>query len=606
MPNVVRSTAAALRLQWEASAVLCVLPLLTSVVAGIAPAIGADAMRTLVDKLSARQSVGTFEIAVLVGIIVAAGAIAQMLSQLTLVVASASRRRLTVLAARRLFGRTTSFTGLRYLEDPEFCDRLAMAEQSAHEVPSILTSSVPQIVQATIVIASFVGAVYLVWPPMLLLLAVVAVPSFVAQRRRAHEYANVSVALAMTGRLGIVQRLLTTDASAAKEMRVFGFGSYVSERYASLLDLVGRETLKVDRRTAITQCGLFALGAVALAAGLWVVADGVRHGTFSLGDLTLFIAAITAIQGALSGIVLRSGEIIRGLRLFSNYTEVIATPDDLPSGSRAAPELATIELRDVWFRYEPTQEWVLRGVTLTIPAGTTTALVGMNGAGKTTIVKLLCRFYDPERGSITWNGIDLREFDPASLRSRIAAVFQDHRVYELTAAENIGLGSLPQLDDRAAVARAAVQASIDKEIQALPHGYDTLLSRLFVDAEGRTGVALSGGQAQRLALARAYMRPDASLVLLDEPNSSLDAKTEAELLSNLTSDSMLCARVFVSHRLALLGMADHVAVLKDGVVVEHGSHDDLLGRDGEYASMWNAGTPTDDDEVESMLAASQR
>ncbi len=547
-------------------------------------------MRTLIDQLAGNHPAEPRELALLVGLAVAAGTVPQILAQVAAVAASASRRRVSVLAARRLFGRTTSFTGLRFIEDPSFCDRLALAEQAAQTLPSVLTSSIPQVAQASIVIVSFVGVVYLIWPPMVLLLALAAAPSLIAQHRLSHQYADLSVALSTTNRLAIAQRMLTTDASAAKEMRLFGFGSYVSERYAALLDFAGGETLRLDRRNALTQSWLFILGAGVLGIGLWVVANGVRQGRFTVGDITLFVAAISAIQGAISGIVLRAGDIARGFRLFPNYINVVKSQDDLSPGSLVAPRLDEIEFKNVWFRYDAAHDWILRGVNLTLRAGTSTALVGMNGAGKTTLVKLMCRFHDPDVGAITWNGTDIRELDPVSLRSRITAVFQDHRVYELTAAENIGLGDLRRLNDRGSVVRAADRASIGDDISALPYGYDTLLSRLFVDGRGREGVALSGGQAQRLALARAYMRVDADLVLLDEPNSSLDAKGEADLLEGLRDQSTRHATVIVSHRFDLLRLIDNIVVLRRGQVVECGTHHDLLALGGDYALMCRAET----------------
>jgi len=231
---------------------------------------------------------------------------------------------------------------------------------------------------------------------------------------------------------------------------------------------------------------------------------------------------------------------------------------------------------------------------MVIPAGCRTALVGLNGAGKTTLIKLLCRLYDPVKGTIRWDGIDLRELDPRSLRQRIAAVFQDFISYELTARENIGLGDVSAIEDFDVIRNAAELAGSHADITKLPDGYDTLLSRVFrpvpkEDAEGvlRPGLVLSGGQRQRLALARALMRADRDLLLVDEPMSSLDA--EAEYAMNHVLDGIAASgstSVLISHRLASVRNADQIVVIADGMLAERGTHAELMSADGNYARLF--------------------
>jgi ATP-binding cassette subfamily B protein len=272
---------------------------------------------------------------------------------------------------------------------------------------------------------------------------------------------------------------------------------------------------------------------------------------------------------------------------------VVEAEPDLPVPARPVelPVLSQgIEFRDVWFRYGDEHPWVLRGLDLRIPAGVATGMVGLNGAGKSTIVKLLCRFYDPTRGSITWDGVDLRTVDAAQLRQRIGAVFQDFMEYDLTARENIALGDLSVLDDPERLHTAARRAGVHDLLSSLPRGYDTLLTRLFFGESDQgnpeTGIRLSGGQWQRLALARAFLRDRGDLMILDEPSAGLDAEAEHELHTRLRQHRAGRTSVLVSHRLGSLRDADQIVVVVDGVVAEQGTHAVLLAAEGEYARLF--------------------
>jgi ATP-binding cassette subfamily B protein len=333
------------------------------------------------------------------------------------------------------------------------------------------------------------------------------------------------------------------------------------------------------------QSVLALLGAVVAGAGTVVVALNVAAGRSSVGDLVLFTGAVAGVQTGLSGVVLQLGEAGRAVRLFGHYLDVVGTHDDLPAGTGAPSDTAAIELRDVWFRYSDDGPWVLRGVNLAIPAGAAVGLVGVNGAGKSTLVKLLCRFYDPQRGSITWDGVDLRELDVTGLRRRIGVVFQEFMAYDLTAAENIGIGQPDQLGDRGRIVEAARTARVADVLEALPHGYDTVLSRTHSDEE-RTGVTLSGGQWQRVALARCLMRTDAGLMILDEPTSGLDAEGEQRVHETVRRHAQGRTRLLISHRMAALRGADLIVTLAGGRIAEQGDHDELMDAGGEYARLF--------------------
>jgi ATP-binding cassette subfamily B protein len=315
----------------------------------------------------------------------------------------------------------------------------------------------------------------------------------------------------------------------------------------------------------------------------------IAAGRAGIGDLAVLTAAVAGMQTSLSGIVTQLAQLNEALILVGHYGHVVSAGPDLPEpagGGRAvAPLRRGIELRDVWFRYDESHPWVLRGVTLTIPYGRSVALVGLNGAGKSTIVKLLCRMYDPQRGTITWDGADLRELDVAGLRRRIGAVFQDYMTYDLTAAENIALGDLDAMDRPERVEAAARWAQIHDRLAGLPDGYATMLSRYFGSGPegGDAGVMLSGGQWQRVALARAMLRADGSdLLILDEPSSGLDPDAEHAVHRRLTACRAGRSSLLISHRLNTVRGADHIIVLDAGQVAEEGGHDELMELRGTY------------------------
>ncbi len=585
---MIRAGWAALALGWAAAPGTVVARLLTSLLAAAAAPAGAWLGKSLVDELTRGRSGDLSRVTLLA---IAGAGVAACGLALTHASAYLVTRHEAAVALRTesdLFARVCSFVGLRHFEDPDFHDRLSVAENSAAEGPNGIMSTVVNVAQAVVTLAGFLAALALVWPAVAGLLLVAALPGLVAEIRLARRHAEATMSASPLQRRRFFYRSLLTDQRAAKEVRLYGLGDFFRVRQLAALRGSQEVMVSLAARTAIVQSGLTLLGAVVSGGAIVLVARRAMTGALTPGDVLLFMLAVVGVQSALSQIVAEIGTSGRSLKLFQRYLDVVRAPAELVGGDLPAPPLRQrLRFDNVWFRYRGDSPWVLRGVSFDLPAGTSLGLVGVNGAGKSTLVKLLCRFYDPERGRILWDGTDLREFDPGSLRRRMAATFQDFMSYDLTAGENIGVGDLARRDDLTAVQRCAEQAGIHDAIDGLPQGYHTLLSRIFfTELDSDPGVTLSGGQWQRVALARSLMRADADLLILDEPSSGLDAAAEHQIHRTLRRFRGSRTSLLISHRLGSLRDADRIVVLHDGVVAEQGDHESLMRSGGTYARLF--------------------
>ncbi|GAA3149152.1 ABC transporter ATP-binding protein [Nonomuraea roseoviolacea] len=534
-------------------------------------------------------------------------------------------RRAALRAKDELFAAVTRFTGLARFESPAFLDRLRLAQMSAAN-PGRLVDTATSATRSAVTVAGFVGSLALISPVFTALVLLSAVPALFIELRMSRRR------VAMLWRIGPAERReafyaqLMATADAAKEIRLFALGDFLRLRMLAELRTADAARRRTDRREFVVQASLSALSAGVAGVGLvWTILAAGR-GELGVGDVAMFVAAVTGVQSALNIMVSAGVMAHEQLLTFRHHVTIVSAGHDLPEprDSRSLPALRRgIELRDVWFRYGEDHPWVLRGVDLFIPHGCTVALVGLNGAGKSTLVKLLCRFYDPTRGAILWDGVDIRDVPPETLRSRVGAVFQDFVAYELTAADNIAVGDLGAAQDRTRIERAAREAGVHDAVAALPRGYDTLLSREFdqdpedeADAEdsfagepasegSASGVLLSGGQWQRLALARAFLRSDRDLMILDEPSSGLDPEAEHEIHSRLALLRSGRTSVVISHRLGAIREADRIVVLGDGRVTEEGTHASLLADGGAYARLFTRQAAGYRDDVAEPVGASE-
>jgi ATP-binding cassette subfamily B protein len=591
--RIARRLLGAVALTWRAGPVLTTVTLLLTTIQGLFPAATAWLTKLLLDALQSPDQARAHPLVLVLGIGIV-GSCAAVAVHVMRYVNGQLGRATTVTSQRELYSAVNRFQGLARFESPAFLDRLRLAQQAAQMAPNQATSSIFSIGQSLVGIGGLLAVLMTVSPVMTVITVLAAVPALFVQIALSRREASVTWAISPRHRRQFLFQSLMLNLAAVKEIRLFHLGDLLLGRMLRETAGINEAERRMDLRTVVTQSPLALLGTAIAAGGLLWMVGRTMTGAFTIGDVSAFVAAVAGVQAALATAASATSDCYRALLLFGHYLDVRQMGSDLqpPRGAlaQAPPLRQAVEIDNVWFRYTEDGPWVLCGTTFTIPHGTSAALVGLNGSGKSTLVKLLCRMYDPQRGAIRWDGVDLRDLDIEVLRERMSVVFQDYMSYDLTAAENIGIGDVRHLDDRERVVAAARQAGVDDTIGQLKRGYDTMLSRTFFqgdngDGEER-GVILSGGQWQRVAIARALMRADRDLLILDEPSSGLDPAAERAVHQRLRAYREGATSLLISHRLGAIKDADKIVVLQDGTVTEQGTHADLMAEGGEYSRLF--------------------
>ncbi|MGA7088936.1 MAG: ABC transporter ATP-binding protein [Candidatus Dormiibacterota bacterium] len=589
IPRLARATKLAARSDPLAVGVLVV----TTVMLGVVPVALAWLTRQILDTIVASHGTTASQAVILPTIALVVGTFALGAIPPAGVLAAANlRRAVSLFCQGTLFTAVNASPGIQTFENPQYLDRLRLAQDLGIGAPSQIVQQLLTVLQSGITMVGFIGVLLVLNPLLCVVVAGSALPGLRAELSLTKLRLTAQWTANRHNRRRFFYTMLQSDVQAAKEIRMFGFGDFLHGRMQGELRAMNRAEAGVDRRQLLIMTLSTGIAAAVAGAGLvYVVLETVK-GLLPVGDVALYIAAAGGIQASLGGLFGSVGLVQQGLGLFDHLEKVITAAPDMavPKTPRQAKALArALVFQNVWFRYDRTHPWVLKSFDLTIPASGSVALVGLNGAGKSTIVKLACRFYDPEQGAIYWDGVDLRELDPSSLRRHITATFQDYMCYDLTARENIALADIAQIENLALVEDAAELAEVHQQLHDLPQGYDTMLGRIFLagQAEGvETGVRLSGGQWQRVALARALFRKQAGLLILDEPSGGLDPDAEYGLQVRLKQLRRGRTTLLVSHRLSSVRDADEIVVVADGAVRERGTHGELLARQGEYARLF--------------------
>jgi len=588
MNRMVRVYRVILGAAWEAAAGRTTVLFAGAGVIGVLTAVSGLATKWVVDALAAGDGGRALTMG---GVYLALVAGSSLLEDLTGgVLQSEVGERVSHAVEQRLMAVSGGAPGLEHLERPEFADKVKLVKDRSFLPYFAFTNlnGLAAVVIGLVAAVALLGSVH----PALVLMPVVAVPGVALQfRAYRRHFARYDRTAADQRLVAHYLELLTTPA-AAKEVRLFGLGTHLIERHRQVSEAYIRALFRDQLRRSGAGLLSGALYGAAAAGAVGYVGWLALQGRASLGDVALGVQVVRMALGDVQAGTRQAAWLAELSFVGERYLWLLDYRPALrvrPPGEAApAPDVIEtgIALEGMSFTYPGTTEPVLRHVSLVLPAHSTVALVGENGAGKTSLVKLLARFYDPTEGRILVDGVDLRDIDLDGWRQRAGVAFQDFVRFQLVAREAVGVGDLPAVDDLERVGGAAAAAGADGVIGRLPDGFDTQLGRTFAG-----GVDLSEGEWQRVALARGLMRPAPALLVLDEPTASLDARAEHEVFERFAAmtrrgDAAAPLTLLVSHRFSTVRMADLIVVLHDGRVEELGSHDELLAAGGRYAQLF--------------------
>ena len=473
---------------------------------------------------------------------------------------------------------------LDQFEDSVFYDKLERARQQTVGRTVLLSQVMSQL--QDLITMGFLAAGLIVFNPWLILLLFIAIiPSFLGESYFNDQSYALTRGQTPERRELDYLRFLGASDETAKELKIFDLSGFVINRFSTLSDRFYQANKKLALQRSAWGTFFSLLGTAGYYGAYVVIILDAVSGKVSIGELTFLAGSFRQLRTLLEGILNRFTAVSQGAIYLRDFFEFFEINPKITTIEKPLPFPKTIQIgfqfENVGFRYLNSERWANRYLNFTLYPGEKLALVGENGAGKTTLVKLLARLYDPTEGRILLDGVDLKNYDLADLRMNLGIIFQDYIRYQMSFSQNIAVGNIKELENDPLIRSSAHQSLADQLAAKLPGSYDQMLGKRFSE-----GVELSGGEWQKVALARAYMK-DAQLLILDEPTAALDARAEYEVFQRFSELTRGKSAVLISHRFSTVRMADRILVLEKGELMEIGSHEELLAKNGRYAELFN-------------------
>ncbi|MCG9874713.1 MAG: ABC transporter ATP-binding protein/permease [Leptospiraceae bacterium] len=576
----------ALHLVWDTSKILTIVMISVTIINGLLPALIAYIGKLIVDSvLLASQETGNYlnkdayfyvGMEALVIIILAGSQKASQVSQALLRVLLGQKVNVLILEKALTLE-------LSHFEDSEFYDKMTQSRTQASSRPLSLVSRIFNLIQSALTLITFGGLLFQFsyWAVLVLLIA--TLPAFFAETKFSDHAFRLFRWRSPDTREQIYLETLIAREDHAKEVKLFQLGDMLLDRYKAIFDRLYFEDRNLTIRKGFWSYILGLLGTVSFyGAYAWIVFETIQK-QITLGEMTMYLVVFRQGQSTFSSILSGIGGMYEDNLYLANLFEFLAQAIDKFNGSiKESSHSLGIQFENVYFTYPGSNLSILKDISFHLKPGEKLAIVGENGSGKTTLIKLLTRLYKPSQGRILLDGIDLNEWDESTLRKRIGVIFQNFVQYQFTIGENIGVGDVDHLEDTNQWEIASNKGMAKAFIEPLPERFNTRLGKWF-----KGGQELSGGQWQKIALSRAFMRSKADIIVLDEPTSAMDAEAEMNIFNHfrsLTQDQMV---ILISHRFSTVRMADQIMVMNDGSIIEQGTHEDLLQLEGRYSHLFH-------------------